>query len=109
WAAARKRRLLIQVCADTGKFQHYPRPVSLATGSRNLAWKQVSGMGEIYTWTVIRVPVAGFDPADGLVVATIQLDEGVRIHARLLDTDIKDIAIGTRVALDWDILDDGTP
>lgn len=107
WKSACERRLVIQSCGDTGRLQHYPRPVSLATGSRNLNWREVSGAGEIYTWTVIRIPVAGFENQGHFIVAMVQLDEGVRVQARILDDALCRIEIGARVELDWDTFDDG--
>jgi hypothetical protein len=51
WDAAKDGRLVIQYCKDTGKPQFFPRPVSLATGRRNLEWRQVSGKGKVYSFT----------------------------------------------------------
>lgn len=57
WQAAQKGELVIQYCKDSGKYQHYPRPVSIYTGKRNLEWRKVSGKGTIYAHTMIRIPV----------------------------------------------------
>ena len=43
WEAARQQKLVIQYCPDSGKYQHYPRPISIYTGKRNLEWREVSG------------------------------------------------------------------
>ena len=45
WQAANNGKLLIQYCKESGKPQWYPRPVSLATGRRNLEWREVCGRG----------------------------------------------------------------
>ena len=53
WEATREKKLLIQYCRASGKYQHYPRPVSIFTGKRrDLEWRQVSGKGELYSYTV---------------------------------------------------------
>ena len=109
WDGARAGRLVLQACGDTGRMQHYPRPVSMATGSRNLVWRDVSGRGTIYAWTVLRTPTPGLEDAGPVVVATIELEEGVRILGRLLDADPAAVAIGQAVTLAWDHFDDGTP
>jgi uncharacterized OB-fold protein len=109
WEAAKQGRLVLQYCKDTGQFQHYPRPVSIFTGSRNLEWREVSGKGTIYACTVIRVPGPGLEGRLPLSVATVELDEGVRILGNILDTDAEKVAIGRRVELVWDRLADNVP
>jgi len=106
WAAASEGKLMLQYCKDTGQFQHYPRPVSIFTGSRNLEWREVSGKGTIYACTVIRVPGPGLEGRLPLSVATVELDEGVRILGNILGSDPEKVAIGQRVELAWDRLDD---
>ncbi|MGQ9367054.1 Zn-ribbon domain-containing OB-fold protein [Azospirillum sp. ST 5-10] len=106
WAAAQEGRLVIQYCRDTGRFQHYPRPVSLYTGSRNLEWREVSGKGTIYAATTVRIPGPGLDGRLPLPVATVELDEGVRMIANVVDSDPADIAVGRRVTLAWDRIGD---
>lgn len=96
----------MQFCKDTKQFQHYPRPVSIYTGSRNLEWRQVSGKGTIYACTVIRVPGPGLEGRLPLPVATVLLDEGVRILGNILNVDPETVAIGQRVELTWDRLSD---
>ncbi|WP_076858348.1 Zn-ribbon domain-containing OB-fold protein [Bradyrhizobium mercantei] len=104
WQAAARGKLVLQYCKDTGRFQHYPRPVSIYTGSRNLEWREVSGKGEIYAYTVVRVPGPGLEGRLPLLVVTIQLDEGVRIIGNVLGAEPEELAIGRRVELTWDQL-----
>ena len=50
WEATREKKLVIQRCRVTGKYQHYPRPVSIYTGRRrDIEWHEVSGKGEIFS------------------------------------------------------------
>jgi hypothetical protein len=109
WNGARSGKLMLQYCLDTHRFQHYPRPVSIYTGSRNLEWREVSGQGEIYAFTTLRISGPGLDGRVPLVVATIELDEKVRIIANIVESNPQDIRIGARVILAWDHLDDSTP
>lgn len=106
WEAAKRGKLVLQFCKDTNRFQHYPRPVSIFTGSRNLEWREVSGKGLIYACTVIRVPGPGLEGRLPLSVATIELDEGVRILGNVVDIDPDKVAIGQRVEVSWDRLSD---
>ena len=48
WEATRQKKLLIQYCKVTGKYQHFPRPVSIFTGRRrDIEWREVSGKGKV--------------------------------------------------------------
>jgi uncharacterized OB-fold protein len=106
WEAAKQGRLVLQFCKDTNQFQHYPRPVSIFTGSRNLEWREVSGRGVVYACTVIRVPGPGLDGRLPLSVVTVELDEGVRMLGNIVNVQPDKVAIGQRVEVTWDRLSD---
>ena len=103
WRGTRESKLMLQYCTDSGSFQHFPRPVSLATGSRRLEWREVAGNGVVYAITTLRTPGLGADGRLPCVLALIELDEGVRILGNLLG-DVADLKIGDRVSLAWDEL-----
>lgn len=108
WEGTRERRLLLQYCRASGRYQFYPRPVSLFTGGRDLEWREVSGRGEIFSYTVARIgrpPFAGKEP---YLIATVTLDEGVNVIANVIDCPLEQIAIGMRVRPAWTPLPDGT-
>jgi uncharacterized OB-fold protein len=107
WDAAARRELVLQYCVDTGRFQHYPRPVSIYTGSRNLEWRPVSGRGTIYAKTVIRIPGPGLDGRLPLPVVTVDLEEGVRILGNLVGAALDDIKIGAAVEVTWEAIGEG--
>jgi uncharacterized OB-fold protein len=109
WDGARAGKLMLQFCKDTNRFQHYPRPVSIYTGSRNLEWREVSGKGQIYACTTVRIPGPGVEGRLPLSVATVELDDGVRIIANIIGSNPEKVTIGRRVVLAWDQLDGNTP
>ncbi len=107
WDAARDRRLVIQYCKDTGKPQHYPRPVSIYTGSRNLEWREVSGKGKVYAYTITRVKPANFrHMPDNYQIVTVELDEGTRFMAPMVNCPPELLKVGLRVKVCWDHLND---
>ncbi|MEO8442208.1 MAG: zinc ribbon domain-containing protein, partial [Betaproteobacteria bacterium] len=70
WEAARGERLVIPRCDDCGKFHFYPRTLCPQCSSPRLQWTQVSGAGEVYSFTVIyRAPSPAFATAVPYVVA----------------------------------------
>lgn len=108
WDATRDRKILLQYCRATGRYQFYPRPVSLFTGRRDLEWREVSGKGQIFAFTVAHIgrpPFAGHTP---YLIATVTLDEGVNMIANVIRCPMDSIAVGMRVRPTWAPLPDGT-
>lgn len=108
WEATRERKLLLQYCPATGRYQFYPRPVSLFTGRTDIEWREVSGRGEVFAYTVAHVarpPFAGHTP---FLIATVTLDEGVNIVGDVINCSMDEIAVGMRVRPAWAPLPDGT-
>lgn len=107
WQGTREGKLLLQYCPDSGRFQHFPRPLSLYTGKRNLEWREVSGRGTVYAVTALRTSGLGADGRLPCVLALVDLEEGVRILANLPGCTPGDVRIGDPVRLVWDELSDG--
>ena len=108
WEATREHKLLLQYCPATGRYQFYPRPVSLFTGRTDIEWREVSGRGEVFAYTVAHVarpPFAGHTP---FLIATVTLDEGVNIVGDVINCSMEEIAVGMRVRPAWAPLPDGT-
>lgn len=101
WDAARRKELVFQFCPEAGLFQHFPRPVSAYTGKRNLEWRRVSGRGRVFAFTITERGPGPFRDAGRYVVATIELDEGVRIISNIVNCEPARVAIDQRVRLHW--------
>lgn len=97
WAAAARRELVIQQCADCGAHQFYPRPFCLACGSKVLDWSEAKGTGTVYSLSEVHM-----SPAPELetpyVVAIVELDEGPRLMTNIVNGRC---GIGDRVRLSW--------
>ena len=100
WDALHEGRLVIQQCAACGKLRHYPRPVCDACYSMETAWRQVSGRGTLHSWTVAHHPFhPGFKGELPYVLATVDLEEGVRMIAQLRGVALDELKVGLRVAV----------
>lgn len=104
WDKAKEGKLVLQFCKDTGKPQFFPRPVSLATGKRNLEWREVSGRGTVYSYTNTFSPWPGHEDRVPYLCALVELEEGVRIVCNLLNVRAQDVRIGMKVKLCWERL-----
>lgn len=98
WQAANEGRLAVQCCQDCGKHQFPPRPFCLSCESDKVDWRDVSGEGVIYTYTInYRSSDAYLKKRLPYAVVVVNLDEGVRMMANLFNADPSEIAIGKRV------------
>ncbi len=89
--------LMVQVDPATGAAQFYPRSTSLATGRSDLEWRAVSGKGTVYSFTATLVPIPGFEDDVPYLLAMIDLEEGVRLLASLINVTEDEIEIGMPV------------
>lgn len=58
---------------------------------------QFKGTGKIYTYSVIRAAPDDFKIAAPYAVGIIELDEGAKITAQIVDCDVNDLNIGDEV------------
>ena len=68
-------------------------------GGRNSEPKQMSGRGEVYSYTTVHAPPAGFEKFAPYMVALVRLDEGPLITAQLTDVDEAEVKIGMKVEM----------
>jgi uncharacterized OB-fold protein len=103
WQAAAEHRLVVQRCAACGRTRLPPAPVCPACRAAESDWKEVSGRGELYSYTVVHRPVAA-GQALPFVIGVVALDDsgGVRMISNLVAVDPEQIAIGMRVELVWE-------
>jgi len=107
WAAAREGRFLVQFDRRTGEPQWFPRSLSMSTGRRELEWREVSGRGVLYSWTVTHSPWPGHEHRVPYVCALVDLEEGVRVLANLLHVDAGSLTVGQPCQLVWEDLGGG--
>jgi uncharacterized protein len=102
WDAARRHQLVVQRC-ECGRYRHYPQLLCPDCRSAHWTWARVSGRGTVYTFTVTH---RAFHPAwaDQLpyAVATVELEEGVRMVSDLPPEDTEDVRIGMPVEVFFD-------
>lgn len=108
WEATREKRLLLQYDRVAEAWQFYPRPTSIHTGRRgNLEWREVSGKGAVFSYTIVRRARPPFRDKEPYVLAMVTLDEGVNVMANLIRCGEDELAAGLRVKPYWQPLPDG--
>ncbi len=106
WDAAKQKKLVIQYDPDSRCYQWWPRLVSVKTGKTNLEWREVSGNGTLYSYTVTHVPALGFEDKGHYLVGLVQLDEGVRIISNLSGITEETARIGMPLRVTWEKMTD---
>ncbi len=107
WQAAAEHRLVVQRCTSCEHTRLPPAPLCPECRSEESDWKEVSGRGELYTYTLVHRPIAAGQELP-FVIAVIALEGagGVRILSNLVDVKTDAIAIGLPVELVWEDMSD---
>lgn len=79
WSRARDGRLQLQRCRECGSWVWYPRPWCPRCDGDDLGWQTCTGLGRVYTFTVVRRPPKGSEASAPPVLAYVELDEGPRL------------------------------
>lgn len=98
WDGAKRHELLLQQCSKCSNYRYPPSPICPNCFSMDFKWEKTAGKGEVYTYTIVRVPLSPeWEPYVPYVLATIKLDEGVRMVATVVDCKPEDVKIGMKV------------
>ena len=106
WDGIEAGKLMLQYDPDENVYQFYPRAGSVKTGRRNLVWREASGVGTIYSFTETYVPIAGFEERTPYLLAMVELEEGVRILANLINVSAPTISVGMPVKVAFETITD---
>jgi uncharacterized OB-fold protein len=106
WEGTRSSELRVQCCAKCGALRHPPGPMCPSCGSAATGdYVVVAGTGEVYSYVVHHHP-----PVPGkrlpLVIALVQLPEGVRMVGELRGVKPDRVRIGFPVQVDFVRIDD---
>ena len=107
WEAARAGRLRLPYSPATGRYLFFPRTIDPQSGSELIEWREASGRGEIYSFTVVRrAPDPIFEARVPYVVVVIELDEGARMLSTVAVADVDAVRVGLRVRVQFERLSD---
>ena len=95
WNGLAEQKILLKHCRDCDCVFHYPRVTCPNCLSSDLDWKQASGQGTLYTYTISRRPTHPlFADEVPQFMAVVELEEGPRITSTLLNVPEDKIQIG---------------
>jgi uncharacterized protein len=105
WAGTAAGELRVQRCDGCGALRHPPGPMCPSCGSMTAGYVVTAGTGEVYSYVVHHHP-----PVPGkklpIVIALVQLPEGVRMTGELLGAGPDQVRIGLPVRAEFIRIDD---
>jgi uncharacterized OB-fold protein len=107
WEAARNHELRMQRCTDCETLWWAPGAICPECWSDSYEWEALSGLGTINSWVVFHRPYwAAFEDEVPYNVAEIELDEGPRYLANVVECDNEDLYRGMPVEVVFEDLTD---
>ncbi len=98
WEATREGRLVIKECHTCGRAYFYPRSHCPRCWSNDTSWRESSGKGTVYTFTVVyQNDLPPFRDRLPYVVAVVELEEGVRMTSNIEGIAPEDVRCGMAV------------
>ena len=99
--------LHFQRCSGCNTFRHVPREVCAQCNSFDWEWVRSSGKGTVYTWTVVvRALHPAFVEDTPLAPVVVEMEEGVRLLATMLDCPPDELEIGMPVNIAYEAVTD---
>ena len=103
WEGARNGKLLLRHCTSCDKVHHYPRALCPHCFSDKLDWREASGKGKVYTYSVMR------RAPEPYVIAYVTLDEGIKMMTNIVDCDLDKVRIDQPVKVVFKPSENGQP
>lgn len=108
WESVSRGELRFQRCASCGTFRHYPAPLCAECHSYESSWELSSGIGALYTWTVVHHAAHPAFANVPYVIAVVELRDcgGPRLVCNL-DTDPARLRAGMPIEIWFEERDEG--
>ena len=98
WKGTKEKKLLIQACKDCGSKIFYPRKYCPECWSSQLFWVEASGRAKIFSYSITYTGVEEpFYDDLPLVLALVDLEEGVRMMTNIVNCRPEEVNIGMDV------------
>ena len=95
WRTRQQRySLKAEVCNDCGKHIFPPRDVCPHCAGQKQSWTNLSGQGQVFSYTTMFSAPAAFEEYTPYTMALVKLAEGPMITAQLTDVDSDKVFIG---------------
>jgi len=97
WDGCAEGRLVLPRCTACAEWIWYPRRFCPFCGSLSVEWGAVSGLGTVYTFTIMRRGSGAYKESAPYVVAYVELREGPRLLTNIVTDDPDAVYVGQPV------------
>ncbi len=105
---ARQGKLRLQVCADCGTWAYPLVNICSHCGGTRMEWRDASGKGTVYAHGRLARPYhARHQDRLPLILAQIDIAEGVRIYSNVVDIEADALRAGDAVEVAFETFADG--
>ena len=84
-------------CKKCGAVYFPPRKICVKCGSDEMEEYDLPHGGKLISWSVVRYPPREFEEFAPYIVGLVELDDGLRVIAQIVDVDLDDLKEGMRV------------
>jgi hypothetical protein len=99
WDSLKKRKLKAQKCNKCGEVFFPPRARCPKCLSKELGWVELSGRGELYSWSEIHMPPLALE--EPYVLGIIDLEERVGRIITRIDAKPEELKIGMKMKINY--------
>jgi len=94
WAATREGKFLVKTCKECQRAHWYPRALCPFCFADATEWREASGNGRIYSFSIMRRAPQPY------AIAYVALEEGPMMMTNIVGCDFDEIAIGQAVRVE---------
>jgi uncharacterized OB-fold protein len=107
WDGCREGKFLLRHCNACGVDSYYPRPFCPVCWSDDVAWKEASGRGTLYTYSVVTVnDLPPFNERVPYVAAIVELEEGPKVMTNVEGVPFDELRIGMPLEMEFKPISD---
>lgn len=105
---AREGKLRLQQCSSCNTWAYPPATICSNCGSNDMAWADASGKGTVYAHGRL---ARQYHPRHAerlpLVLAQVDIEEGLRLNTNVVDIDPAELRVGMAVTVTFETFPDG--
>jgi uncharacterized protein len=107
WDGLKEGKFLLRHCNACGTDHYYPRPFCPTCWSDDVSWKEASGRGKVYTYSVVHVnDLPPFNERVPYVAAIVELDEGPRLMTNIEGVPFDELRADLAVVVEYKPISD---
>ena len=105
--AAKEGKLLLRYCPNCNRFLGYAAEICDVCFNAKLDWRESAGRGKVYSFIIMHQVIhPGFASIVPYNVASVELEEGPRLHTNLVNIANDQIQVDMPVKVTFEKLDD---